>query len=104
MNEQNETKAKKKAADVEGMDPVFVVRRGAVAASIWKRQSPSGFAYFDYSLSRSWKSMSTDKTGYSKNFFDTNLSQLQEVVNEASEWIANQKQSTDANASSVVSL
>ncbi len=26
---------------------------GAIAASIWQRQSPSGYAYYDFSLSRS---------------------------------------------------
>ena len=34
---------------------VKVIRRGAVAASIWRRQTPTGFEYLDFSLSRSWK-------------------------------------------------
>jgi hypothetical protein len=73
------------------MDPVHVVRNGAVAASIWKRQSPSGYAYYDFSLSRSWKSMSSDKTGYSKNYFDTNEKELIDVIQRASAWIMDQK-------------
>lgn len=91
MSEQTATKAKKKSDEGEGMDPVHVVRRGAIAASIWKRQSPSGFGYFDFSLSRSWKSMSSEKMGYSKNFFETNHVELVEVIQEASAWITQQR-------------
>ncbi len=87
MNEQTASKTKKTAAEGENLDPVHVVRKGAIAASIWQRQSPSGFAYYDFSLSRSWKSMSTEKMGYSKNFFETNQADLIEVIQRASEWI-----------------
>ena len=93
MNEQTETRGKKKDSDVEGVDPVHVVRKGAIAASIWRRQSPSGFAYYDYSLSRSWKSMSTEKTGYSRNFFETNQTDLVEVIGKASAWIVEKRES-----------
>ena len=105
MREQTETKSRKKAADGENAEPVNVIRRGAIAASIWRRQSPSGYAYFDFSLSRSWKSMSSEKTGYSKNFFDRNVPELQEVIEEASRWIAGQGQTgqpVDDGASIVV--
>ena len=85
-------KKKKSPAKPDSVDPVHVVREGAVAASIWLRQSPSGFAYFDYSLSRSWKSMSTDKTGYSKNFFEKNKRELCSVIEQASAWISEQKE------------
>ena len=88
MNEQTANKPKKKSDEGEGVDPVHVVRRGALAASIWKRQSPSGFAYYDFSLARSWKSMSSEKMGYSKNFFETNQVELVEVIQQASAWIA----------------
>ncbi len=50
MSELTEAKGKKKEADSENMDPVHVIRKGAIAASIWQRQSPSGFAYYDYSV------------------------------------------------------
>jgi hypothetical protein len=72
-------------------DPVHVVRKGAVAASIWQRQSPSGYAYFDFSLSRSWKSLTGDRTGYSKNFFETNEAELLDVIQQASAWVAERK-------------
>ena len=52
MEEQTATKSRKKNDDAETVDPVHVIRKGAIAASIWQRQSPSGFAYHDFSLSR----------------------------------------------------
>lgn len=86
------SKKSKTSSKGDTPDPVHVVREGAVAASIWLRQSPSGYAYFDYSLSRSWKSMSTDKTGYSKNFFENNKRELVSVIEQASAWIAAQRE------------
>ncbi|XZE20306.1 hypothetical protein SH449x_000173 [Pirellulaceae bacterium SH449] len=95
MSEGKTNKTAKKETDGEAMDPVHVVRKGAVAASIWQRQSPSGYAYYDFSLSRSWKSLSTDKTGYSRNFFETNEGDLVEVIQKASAWIT-QNRNLDA--------
>ncbi len=77
--------------------PVKTVRHGAIAASIWKRQSPTGFEYFDFSLSRSWKTKSTGKEGYSPNFFVANEEELSAVVREASNWIASQQASLHAS-------
>jgi len=71
--------------------PVKMIRQGAVAASIWKRQSPSGFEYFDFSLSRSWKSKGTDREGYSPNFFARSEEDLISVVKGATSWIADQQ-------------
>ncbi len=92
MNEQNENEKPKsnKKASPEPIDkgqPVIVIRHGAVAASVWKRQSPSGYAYYDFSLSRSWKSLSTEKAGYSQNFFTRNKEALQSCVVDAIAWI-----------------
>ncbi len=85
MNEQKEAKKKKAAASET---PVHTVRAGAVAALIWQRQSPAGYVYFDYSLTRSWKSLSSGNTGYSKNFFSKNQQELVQVIQQASLWIA----------------
>lgn len=76
--------------------PVKTVRHGAVAANIWRRQSPSGFEYFDFSLSRSWKAKSSGKEGYSPNFFVGNEQELQDTIREASEWIVAQQASLPA--------
>ena len=77
--------------------PVKTVRQGAVAANIWKRQAPSGFEYYDFSLSRSWKAKSSGREGYSPNFFVDNEEALGAVVREASTWIASQQASLQAN-------
>ena len=71
----------------ESSQPVKVIRHGAIAASIWQRQSPAGFAYFDFSISRSWKSLSTGRTGYSSNFFSHHGEELSKVIAEATTWI-----------------
>ncbi len=73
--------------------PEKTIRRGAVAASIWKRQAPSGFEYFDFSLSRAWKAKSSGREGYSLNFFSDNEEQLGSVIKEAADWIAEQQAS-----------
>lgn len=84
MNDKQETK-KKKAASTE--TPVHTIRAGSVAASIWRRQSPSGYVYFDFSLARSFKSLSSGNTGGSRNFFARNRHELTEVIDQACRWI-----------------
>ena len=76
--------------------PIKMIRHGAVAASIWRRQSPSGFEYFDFSLSRSWKTQKSGREGYSPNFFANNETELLATVNEAASWIAGQQASLPA--------
>lgn len=98
MSEQIESKRKQKEPEGETIDPVHVVRKGAVAASVWQRQSPSGYAYYDFSLSRSWKSMSSDKMGYSRNFFETNQTDLIEVIQKVSAWITEKRESEKNSA------
>lgn len=75
--------------------PVRVFREGAVAASVWQRQTGTGFAYYDFSLSRSWKSSASGKEGYSSNFFPQNVDALTEVIRQAADWIS--EQMTDAD-------
>lgn len=84
---KQETKKRMAAVEVESAEPVHTVREGALAASIWQRQSLSGYAYYDFSISRSWKSMSSSKTGYSKNFFARNADELKRVIDRAARWI-----------------
>lgn len=86
------SEAKKKST----LKPVKTIRHGAVAASIWKRQSPSGFEYYDFSLSRSWRTQKTGREGYSPNFFANNESELLATINEAASWIAGQQASLQA--------
>ena len=90
----NDTKTKPQSK------PEITIRRGAVAASIWKRQAPSGFEYFDFSLSRAWKAKSSGRDGYSLNFFCDNEEQLGEVIKEASSWIAERQADLQASSPS----
>lgn len=82
--------------------PIKTIRHGAVAASIWRRQSPSGFEYFDFSLSRSWKTQKSGREGYSPNFFANNETELQATINEAASWIAGQQASLLAEQEAAV--
>ena len=68
--------------------PVKTIRQGAIGASIWKRQTPTGMEYYDFSISRSWKAKTSGKEGYSPNFFSSNETELTQVIKDASTWIA----------------
>lgn len=91
-NNKNET-SKKKSTTAK---PVKVIREGAIAASIWKRQDSNGFEYYNFTLSRSWKAQSTGREGYSPNFFARNATELENVVREAAIWIEGQQSSLQA--------
>jgi len=67
-----------------------VIRDGAIAASIWRRKASRGGVYFDFSLSRSWKSQDGSE-GYSHNFFASNEYQLIAVISKATDWISQQR-------------
>lgn len=77
-----------KAATAKKQAPVKVIRVGAVAASIWRRQTSTGLEYLDFSLSRSWKLKSGEREGYSQNFFDHNEEALFEVIHQACRFIS----------------
>lgn len=92
MADSKTTKADTKATRSEAkQQPVKVIRNGAIAASIWRRQTSTGFEYLDFSLSRSWKMKTGDKEGYSQNFFERNEEALHEVIAEASDFIRMQQ-------------
>jgi len=82
-------------SDSEKPRPAQVFRHGAIAASVWQRQTGTGFAYFDFSLSRSWKSSTSGKEGYSINFFPQNAESLADVIQQASDWILEQMAGTE---------
>ena len=86
----NATKTPPKPSSDQKPKPVKTFRRGAVAASVWHRQTGTGFAYYEFSLSRSWKSTTSGKEGYSTNFFPQNGEGLAEVIQEAGDWIVEQ--------------
>ena len=86
-NESKIEPKKKERADGTKKGPEHVIREGGIAAMIWRRESTTGFPYYEFSLSRSWKSVSSGKTGYSQNFFSKNEAQLVNVIELASKWI-----------------
>lgn len=88
-NDKTEIKNKKRPTTEI---PIHTIREGSVGASIWRRQSPSGYAYYDFSLTRSWKSLSSGSTGYSKNFFARNHAELGIIIEKAAAWIASQEE------------
>lgn len=70
---------------------VTTIREGAVAATIWRRQSSAGMEYLDFSLSRSWKSKNGEKEGYSQNYFEANEKALVQVIIKACSVIRSQQ-------------
>lgn len=94
MSESNKNETSKKKSSTT--KPVNIIRQGAIAASIWKRQAPNGFEYYEFSLSRSWKTQSTGREGYSQAFFARNAAELQAVIEETASWIASQPASLQA--------
>lgn len=81
-----------------GLMPAFTIREGAIAASIWRRQAPSGSAYYEFSLSRAWKSATTGKSGYSRNFLARNRDELARVIDLAVAWIEEHQYDVEAAA------
>jgi hypothetical protein len=82
MAEDTTTKKKR-----ETQKPLKTFRVGAIAASVWQRQTPTGFEYLDFSLSRSWKLKSGEKEGYSTSFFHNNEDALVDVIKQAAAFI-----------------
>ena len=82
MTEGTTTKKKR-----ETQKPLKTFRVGAIAASVWQRQTPTGFEYLDFSLSRSWKLKSGEKEGYSTSFFHNNEDALVDVIKQAAAFI-----------------
>ena len=89
MENQNQELTETKPASDR---PVHIVRRGAVAASIWLRQSKTGGTYYEYTLSRSWKRKDGERQGYSPSFFSRSIGELSEVINETTRWIVAKEQ------------
>jgi len=79
--------AEKKKQTTPKKKPEHVVQRGGVIGSIHLRQSNCGFPYFDFSLSRTWKSAATGKDSHGSTFFDRNEEELLEVIREICAWI-----------------
>ena len=77
----------KKKSNQTKQKPEHTIRHGEVTASIYMRQSNCGYPYYDFALTRSWKSMTTGKEAHGTTFFVKNRQDLVKVINEASNWI-----------------
>lgn len=90
MQPQTQTQRPRQDASTNGAEaakaPVKVIREGAIAASIWERQGVNG-TFYEYTLSRSWKSQDGAKSGYSTNFTARNAEQLVKVIEQATQYI-----------------
>ncbi len=97
-NAEQTTNLEEVRTEREATDLVHTIREGAIAASIWKRQPPGGEPYYDFSLSRSWKSTTSGKSGYSRNFYARNRDEVVRVTEKATVWIEEHQFTVEANA------
>ncbi len=74
---------------------VKTIRDGAIAANIFRGQTPDGHAYLYFSLSRSWKSANGTREGYSDRFYDRNEEAIVGVVAKACDWIRENPSAAD---------
>ena len=77
---------KKKCANGK-QQPLHTIRCGEITASIYRKQSNSGYAYMDYDLARHFVSLGTGKETQGSTFFPKNLRDLKQAAEEASNWI-----------------
>ena len=56
--------------------PIKVLVFGEITASIYKKQSLTGYRFYDYELTRAWQSMSTKKEAHGNTFFERNLDDI----------------------------
>jgi hypothetical protein len=96
--ETKETKSRTKdqAANPETTAPVHVVRRGAIAASIWRRQAP--LATRPTTSASAGRGKLDQQDRLLKNFFSVHEPELIEVIHETSVWIVARKQDDEAAA------
>ncbi len=64
-------------------------QNGAIGASVWLRNTSAG-VFYDVTASRSYKK-SDDESGYSYTFGDRDLDALVRVIEQARDYIAEQK-------------
>jgi hypothetical protein len=74
---------------------VKTIREGAVAANIFRGNTPDGHAYLYFELSRAWRTLSGNREGYSKKFYERNAEAIQRVVASAAQWINEHPQAAD---------
>jgi hypothetical protein len=86
------SKPKKNPASSNYID---TVREGAIAANIFRGNTPDGFTYLYFEISRSWKAQSGNRQGYSKKFYDRNAEAISVVAAKAARWIEEHPEAAD---------
>ena len=69
--------------------------QGAIAANIFRGNTPDGFTYLYFEISRSWKSQAGNRDGYSKKFYSRNAEAIGRVAMEAAQWIEHNPHAAD---------
>ena len=78
---------------------VMTIREGAIGANIFRGNTADGHTYLYFELSRSWKTQTGTREGYSKKFYDRNAEALQRVIADAAAWIKQNPQAADGPVS-----
>ena len=79
--------------------PEHTVRSGEVTASVYLRQSNSGFTYYDFALNRCWQSMATGKEAHGANFFERHERDLVNAIQQAAAWIRDETRGAQVDRS-----
>ena len=74
---------------------VTTIREGAIAANIFRGNTPDGHTYLYFELSRSWKALSGNREGYSKKFYERNVDAICSVATQAARWIEENPEAAD---------
>ena len=95
---ENTANAKPAATQPKSKGPVKTIRDEAdkaIAANIWEREGQEGAVYFTYTISRSFKSKTSGKEGYSSDFYGRNAKAIGNVAQLAEAWIAQRQFASD---------
>jgi len=74
---------------------IETIRDGAVAANIFRGNTADGHTYLYFELSRSWKTTTGNREGYSKRFYERNSDALCTVIQQAQRWIEQNPEAAD---------
>ena len=80
--------------------PVTTFRHGAIGASIWAQKTAGGEEFYNFTLSRSWKSDATGKSGYSGSFSERNGEDLYKTIKDCVQWIQANGKTVEATEAS----
>lgn len=85
----------KSKKNVQPSNYVQTIREGAMAANIFRGNTADGHTYLYFELSRSWKSQSGGRQGYSKKFYSRNSEAICTVALQAARWIEEHPEAAD---------